>query len=106
MKQSIQELANEIEAFGYEEPKGFLPLRQSISTYLKSHGIKASPDSILIVSGALQALDLISVGLPLTFHADHEFKQRVVQMAADAGMGQEEFLLQAVKFYIKNLKEQ
>lgn len=63
MKQSIQELANEIEAFGYEEPKGFLPLRQSISTYLKSHGIKASPDSILIVSGALQALDLISVGL-------------------------------------------
>ncbi|MFJ8219727.1 PLP-dependent aminotransferase family protein [Bacillus cereus] len=63
MKQSIKELANEIEAFGYEEPKGFFPLRQSISTYLKSHGIKASPDSILIVSGALQALDLISVGL-------------------------------------------
>ncbi|MDF9530819.1 excisionase [Bacillus thuringiensis] len=41
---------------------------------------------------------------PLTFHADHEFKQRVVQMAADAGMGQEEFLLQAVKSYMKNLK--
>ncbi|MEC2395168.1 helix-turn-helix domain-containing protein, partial [Bacillus toyonensis] len=28
---------------------------------------------------------------PLTFHADHDFKQKVVQMAADAGMGQEEF---------------
>lgn len=40
---------------------------------------------------------------PLTFHADHEFKQKVVQMAADAGIGQEEFLLQAVKFYITNL---
>ncbi|MES5896591.1 helix-turn-helix domain-containing protein [Bacillus cereus group sp. RP43] len=39
---------------------------------------------------------------PLTFHADHEFKQKVVQMAADAGMGQEEFLLQAIKSYIKN----
>ncbi|MEH6944620.1 PLP-dependent aminotransferase family protein [Bacillus sp. JJ722] len=63
MKQSIKELANELGAFGYEEPKGLLPLRQSISTYLKSHGIKASPDCILIVSGALQALDLISVGL-------------------------------------------
>lgn len=41
---------------------------------------------------------------PLTFHADHEFKQKVVKMAADAGMGQEEFLLQAVKSYIKNLE--
>ena len=39
----------------------------------------------------------------LTFHADHEFKQKVVQMAADAGMGQEEFLLQAVKSYIEKL---
>ncbi|MED1282035.1 helix-turn-helix domain-containing protein, partial [Bacillus paranthracis] len=43
---------------------------------------------------------------PLTFHADHEFKQKVVQMAAGAGMGQEEFLLQAVKSYIRNLEQQ
>jgi hypothetical protein len=42
---------------------------------------------------------------PLTFHADHEFKQKVVQMAVDAGMGQEEFLLQAIKFYMKNLEQ-
>ncbi|MGG1149577.1 helix-turn-helix domain-containing protein [Bacillus wiedmannii] len=41
----------------------------------------------------------------LTFHADHEFKQKVVKMAVDAGMGQEEFLLQAVKSYIKNLEQ-
>ncbi|MDF9614170.1 helix-turn-helix domain-containing protein [Bacillus cereus] len=43
---------------------------------------------------------------PLTFHADHEFKQKIVQMAASAGIGQEEFLLQAVKSYIKNLEQQ
>ncbi len=42
---------------------------------------------------------------PLTFHADHEFKQKIVQMAADAGMGQEEFLLQAVKSYIRDLEQ-
>lgn len=41
----------------------------------------------------------------LTFHADHEFKQKIVQVAADAGMGQEEFLLQAVKSYIKDLEQ-
>lgn len=63
MKQSIKDLANEIGTFGYEEPKGFLPLRQSVSEYLKSQGIQVSPDSILIVSGALQALHLISIGL-------------------------------------------
>ncbi|RWS39062.1 helix-turn-helix domain-containing protein [Bacillus mycoides] len=43
---------------------------------------------------------------PLTFHADHEFKHKVVQMAANAGMGQEEFLLQAVKSYIRSLEQQ
>ncbi|MBG9613509.1 helix-turn-helix domain-containing protein [Bacillus cereus] len=38
---------------------------------------------------------------PLTFHADYEFKQKIVKMATDAGIGQEEFLLQAVKSYIE-----
>ncbi|MGE6599260.1 helix-turn-helix domain-containing protein [Bacillus proteolyticus] len=41
----------------------------------------------------------------LTFHAEHEFKQKIVQMAANAGMGQEEFLLQAVKSYIRDLEQ-
>ncbi|CUB55635.1 Helix-turn-helix domain protein [Bacillus subtilis] len=39
---------------------------------------------------------------PLTFYVNHEFKQKIVQMAADVGMGQEEFLLQAVKSYLTN----
>ncbi|MEK4503519.1 helix-turn-helix domain-containing protein [Bacillus sp. FSL R12-0069] len=37
---------------------------------------------------------------PLTFHADYAFKQQVMKMAADDGMGQEEFLLRAVQFYM------
>ncbi|GLV65961.1 hypothetical protein Bmyc01_46300 [Bacillus mycoides] len=41
----------------------------------------------------------------LTFHAEHEFKQKIMQMAANAGMGQEEFLLQAVKSYIRDLEQ-
>ena len=41
---------------------------------------------------------------PLTFHADREFKQKIVQIAASTGMGQEEFLLQAVKFYMRNFE--
>lgn len=44
---------------GYMEPRGSLPLRKTISSYLKTKGITASPESILIVSGGLQALQLI-----------------------------------------------
>ena len=36
---------------------------RAISKYVKSFGIHVSPGSILIVSGALQALQLISIGL-------------------------------------------
>ncbi|PGP93809.1 excisionase, partial [Bacillus cereus] len=43
---------------------------------------------------------------PLTFHADHELKQQVIQLAAAAGLGQEEFLLQAVKGYIHGCKKE
>ncbi|MBT2757481.1 PLP-dependent aminotransferase family protein [Mesobacillus foraminis] len=63
MKKVFQQLSNKEISYGYEEPKGLLPLREQISSYLKTIGISASPSSILIVSGALQALQLISIGL-------------------------------------------
>lgn len=62
MKYVIRKVSEKIDTFGYEEPKGFLPLREALSDYLRTMGIHA-PSSILIVSGALQALQLISVGL-------------------------------------------
>ncbi|MFZ7807147.1 PLP-dependent aminotransferase family protein [Bacillus thuringiensis] len=63
MQSIIKNVSEELDYFGYEEQKGFYPLREAISKYVKSFGIHASPDSILIVSGALQALQLISIGL-------------------------------------------
>ncbi|MBB2483292.1 PLP-dependent aminotransferase family protein [Bacillus sp. APMAM] len=63
MKKVFHQLSNREISYGYEEPKGLLPLREQIANYLKTIGIPASPSSILIVSGALQALQLISVGL-------------------------------------------
>ncbi|WP_028401201.1 PLP-dependent aminotransferase family protein [Ectobacillus panaciterrae] len=50
-------------SLGYEEPKGDLFLRQAVTEHLKNIGIHTSPSSVLIVSGALQALQLISIGL-------------------------------------------
>lgn len=63
MAQVLHRLSARIHSLGYEEEKGLLPLREQISLYLKTIGITASPASILIVSGALQALQLISLGL-------------------------------------------
>ncbi|MCO7126876.1 PLP-dependent aminotransferase family protein [Sporolactobacillus shoreicorticis] len=50
-------------SLGYSEPKGNLRLREEVSKFLKPKGVAADPESVLIVSGALQALQLISIGL-------------------------------------------
>ncbi len=59
----LNEVSKDITNLGYEEPKGMLYLREQISKYLKKYGIEASPASILIVSGALQAMQLVTIGL-------------------------------------------
>lgn len=63
LEKILQELSHSLPPLGYLEPKGLLPLRQEISLYLKEKGINVSPSSILITSGALQALQLIGMGL-------------------------------------------
>lgn len=63
MKTVLNNVSSKINSLGYEEPKGLLHLRQVLSQHLRKYGIKASPDSILIVSGSLQSLQLISMGI-------------------------------------------
>jgi len=63
MDSILRKLPNRINSLGYEEPRGLPFLRQQISTYLSSFGINASTSSIMIVSGALQALQLICSSL-------------------------------------------
>ncbi|GAA0178378.1 PLP-dependent aminotransferase family protein [Clostridium sediminicola] len=46
---------------GYDLPNGYLPFRKTLSEYLfRSHGIRCHEDQIIITSGAVQALYLIS----------------------------------------------
>lgn len=59
----LNEMARDMKNLGYEEPLGTLYLREQVSKYLKTIGINVSPSSILIVSGALQAIQLITIGL-------------------------------------------
>ncbi|WDC83651.1 PLP-dependent aminotransferase family protein [Caloramator sp. mosi_1] len=47
-------------AFTYQEPKGYLPLRESLREYSKEMGIEANINDISIISGAQQGIDIIS----------------------------------------------
>ncbi|MEK8132792.1 PLP-dependent aminotransferase family protein [Paenibacillus filicis] len=76
-------------SLGYSEPKGSLYLREIISAYLQTKGIDASPASILIVSGALQGLQLISLGLlhaGSTIFVENPSYLNSVQVFQSAGM--------------------
>ena len=63
LRKLITETAPRIDNFGYQEPQGLLALREQISRHLAKRGIEAPPSGILVVSGALQALQLICFGL-------------------------------------------
>lgn len=63
MKIVLNNTVEKVHSLGYEEPKGSLHLRKEISKYVEKFGIKAPPSSILIVSGSLQALQLISMSV-------------------------------------------
>ncbi|MTI67787.1 MAG: PLP-dependent aminotransferase family protein [Firmicutes bacterium] len=47
-------------AFGYQEIQGYSDLRNSIKNYINKYGINTKKDSIQIVSGAQQGIDIIS----------------------------------------------
>lgn len=61
MRDIFQKLPDRIPSLNYLEPLGLPELRQVLSERLKKQGIYADPSSILITSGSLQALQLISV---------------------------------------------
>ncbi|MBN1202228.1 MAG: PLP-dependent aminotransferase family protein [Anaerolineae bacterium] len=46
-------------AVDYEEAEGYPPLRQAVSEYVSSLGIRCHADDVLITGGAQQALDLV-----------------------------------------------
>ena len=91
LEQSLQKIVLQPRALGYSEPHGSKALRESLCIHLKKRGIKTTPRNILIVSGALQALQLIALGLlergSIVFHhkasylnSIHPFQSAGMQM--------------------------
>lgn len=63
IKTAFSRLEQHLSSLNYLEPLGLLELREALSVHLKKLGINAPASSILITSGSLQALQLISVGM-------------------------------------------
>ena len=61
MEQVLRRLPERIPSLGYLPPLGLSALRESLARRLCGQGIAVSADNILITSGSLQALQLISV---------------------------------------------
>lgn len=59
----MRDVADTITSLGYVEPLGMPTLRQALADYARKRGLIVAPSSILITSGALQGLQLISAGL-------------------------------------------
>lgn len=63
IQKSLHHLDLNGKIMGYSSPQGSYTLRQAICDYVKKRGIHTSSENICIVSGGLQALQLISLGL-------------------------------------------
>lgn len=50
-------------AFDYQESRGYFPLRKALMGYVKEYNISANIDSIQIISGAQQGIDIIAKAL-------------------------------------------
>ncbi|QOX65220.1 PLP-dependent aminotransferase family protein [Anoxybacterium hadale] len=61
MSELFHRLSQKVPSLNYLEPLGLPELREALSQRLKKQGIDADPSCILITSGSLQALQLISV---------------------------------------------
>lgn len=62
-KQVLGEAANEIDSLGYPPPEGLPALREAIAAHMCATGIECTPAQVLVTSGALQALQMISMSL-------------------------------------------
>lgn len=62
-QKAFAKLGANLTSLNYTEPAGILALREQIATHLEKVGIETQPENILITSGSLQALQLVSVSL-------------------------------------------
>lgn len=87
--QVLKNLTPQIQSLGYLGPLGLPELQEALARHLASCGIHTSPSNILVTSGALQALQLISVVLlkpGSTVYTEAPSYMKSLQVFQSAGM--------------------
>ncbi|NEG54987.1 aminotransferase-like domain-containing protein [Bifidobacterium platyrrhinorum] len=83
------EAAAEIDALGYPPPEGLDVLREAIAAHMRDWGVDCRPGQVLVSSGALQGLQMISVSLlsaGATVYAEAPSYIKSLQVFQSAGM--------------------
>lgn len=105
----VGKIAGQAPEFGYGDGAGDWELRKELSSYVKKRGIHASPANILIVSGALQAVTLISLGMlkrGSTIFIENPSYLYSVNLFESAGMTLKPIEMKAEGLDVKQLTEQ
>lgn len=63
LNKAMQNISAEGYNLNYSHPNGIFELREEIAAYYQKNGMKIKPSQIMIISGGLQAIHLISIGL-------------------------------------------
>ncbi len=63
MRRVLHTVGSRMTSLSYAEPAGLPALRQAVASHMETIGIRTAPSCVLITSGALQALQLISASL-------------------------------------------
>ncbi|PLS25045.1 PLP-dependent aminotransferase family protein [Bifidobacterium imperatoris] len=83
------EAADEIDSLGYPPPEGLDVLREAVASHMRSWNVDCNPEQVLISSGALQGLQMISVSLlssGSTVYAEAPSYIKSLQVFQSAGM--------------------
>ncbi|MBT1173460.1 PLP-dependent aminotransferase family protein [Bifidobacterium sp. MA2] len=84
-----REAADEIDSLGYPPPEGLDVLRAAIAEHMGTWGVDCRPEQVLVSSGALQGLQMISVSLlsaGSTVYAEAPSYIKSLQVFQSAGM--------------------
>ncbi len=63
VEEVMSKVTSELSSMSYEAPQGRYDLRCTLANHLNTYNLNIKPENLLIVSGSLQALQLISIGL-------------------------------------------
>lgn len=88
-RQVLGEAADEIDSLGYPPPEGLPELREAIAAHMRATGVDCTASQVLVTSGALQALQMISVSLlpaGTTVYAESPSYIKSLQVFQSAGM--------------------